>query len=348
MKIEIEYPAIVIDTKDERVTDTQVISSLNGMQDKNANLSDYLSSTFEDLGVNGGTIELKVDSRSHSLSSIVGYNIGEPLSHAHLKQLIDETTDQLTDGYGETPWEVRVNGQKLLVGFIDILSERKHPTSVSTIESLPFLNKIKRSPIFSALEKGDLEKAGKYLDRSTLFCTDKWGYTPLMYAINHGHAQIAIEMIKLGSNVNHLAEKSGATPLSTAAMSGDVEIGKALIDYGANVNNAPVDPDGMLSGMTALMWAANRNFAPFVKLLLASGADVNKINGNNQTALMFAAKGTPEQIEIFDLIIQQKPILDIKDWRGRSIIDEARDRSKNSNKHEMKNLITQYYPEIIF
>jgi hypothetical protein len=75
---------------------------------------------------------------------------------------------------------------------------------------------------------------------------------------------------------------------------------------------------------------------------------INLINQSNETALMFANSGTPEQIEIFELIIKQKPILTIKDWRGRTIIDEARIRSTNSGKPEMKNLIEQYYPEVTF
>lgn len=348
MRLQIEYPAIVSDSENKLVTDIQAIAPLNGKQDMSANLSDYLSSDFEDLGVDGGKVELKVDSRNNSVSSIVIYDIDEPLDKDHLQQLIDETTGQLTDGYGEDPWELSISGNNYVVALVDIFSGKKIPTSVSTIESLSPIKKARRSPIFAAIEKGDLEKAERYLNRSTLFNTDKWGATPLMCAITHGHTQLALEMIKLGSNVNHATEKSGDPPLSIAAMVGDATIGQALIDYGANIDAAPLDPDGLHSGMTALMWAANRDFVPFVKLLLENGADVNKKNDKNETALMFAARGTPSQVAIFELIIKHKPDLYVKDWRGRSIIDEARARSKNSSKHEMKNLIIQYYPEVIF
>jgi len=348
MKIEIEYPACALDTEETLIDDIQILSSISTREDKSANLSDYLSSIFEDLGVSGGKVKLKVKPDTKSLSSVVIYDIDEPLSKVNLQLLIEETTGQLTDGYGEDSWEINDGGRKFYVSLIDLFSGKKSPISVSTLQEVSFIKKARRSPIFSAIEKDDIAKARKYLDKSHLFSTDKWDATPLMCAISYDQTDLAIKMIELGANVNHLAEKSGSTPLSRAAMAGDIKIGQALIDYGVDINNAPKDPDGAHSGMTALMWAANRNHRSFVELLLKNDADINMINQSNQTALMFADNGSPEQLEIFELIIKRKPVLNIKDWRGRTIIDQARDRSNNSGKPEMKNLIIQYFPELSF
>ncbi len=348
MKLEIKYPAFVTNAEELVIDDMQILSLISGKEDKNANLSDYLSTLFEDIGVSGGQVKLQLEPDNNVLSSIITYDVEEPLSRVDLEQLIEETTGQLTDGYGEMPWEISDNGQLFYAQLIDLFSGKKYPTSVSTLQDLSFIKKARRSPIFSAIEKGDIVKAKKYLDKSHLFSTDKWDATPLMCAIGNGQTELAIEMIERGSNVNHLAEKSGSTPLSIAVMAGNIEVTKALIEYGVNVNEAPKDPDGAHSGMTALMWAANRNYKSIVELLLNNGADINIINEKNETVLMFANLGTPEQIEIFELIIKRKPVLTVKDWRGRTIIDEARNRANNSGRPEMKNLIMQLYPEVIF
>lgn len=348
MIVEIEYPAFATDNKDNVLTDSEVLSLISKNKDKNANLSDHLSSCFDDLGVSGGQVKLRTCPEGKFLRSIITYEMDGPLSEHNLRLLVEETSGQLTDGYGETPWKIKLGKEELFISLLDILSNENTPISISSINTPSLLKKARRSPLFSLIEKGEIEKARKYLDQSHLFSTEKWGRTPLMDAIREGYTELAIEMIKMGSNVNHVAEKSGAPPLSTAAMSGDAIIGQALIDFGADINHSSVDPDGTLSGMTALMWAANRNHKSFVKLLINNGANVNKINQNGQTSLMFANKGTPEQLEIFKLIIQKKPILDINDWRGLTIIDEARNRANNSGKPEMKNLIKEYYPEVNF
>lgn len=347
MKIEIEYPAFVTDKEQSSVTDMHLLAALDGKRDQRTNLSDFLSPMFEDLGLEGGQVELRANQTEPFLSSVIIYDVPQPMAIQDLNLLIQETTDQLTDGYGESPWVIQEKGQEFDVSVINLSSNHRLPISVSTIQSTSLLKRAIRSPVFSAIEKGNLEKAKKHLDKPTLHSVDKWEATPLMYAIRYGYKELALEMIKLGSNVNHLASKSGATPLSVAAMNGNVEVGKALINYGANIDFAPIDPEGLHSEMTPLMWAASRNFTAFVELLLERGADVNKVNSQNETALMFASKGTPEQVEIFELIIKRKPDLTIKDWRGRTIIDEAKSRSTNSNKHEMKNVISKYYPDVI-
>ena len=99
--------------------------------------------------------------------------------------------------------------------------------------------------------------------------------------------------------------------------------------------------------MTPLMWAANRRFVDIVQLLIDSGADLNKVNGNNTTAIMYVTSGSEKDLEVFKVLIKHKPNIEIMDWRDRNVIDEARDRFKNSSKPQMKELIEANYPGVI-
>ena len=212
--------------------------------------------------------------------------------------------------------------------------------------ALSLIYKIVPSPIFAALSDARLDEV-EVLMKSPhhLLSRDKWGFTPLMIAIRERHTKIGLKMIDLGSPVNYVS-RHGASPLSVAAMAGDIQIGDALIKKGANLNQKLSDPDGAYVEMTALMWATNRRHPDFVRLLLENGADINLVNGKNEAAIIFARDGTAESNTVLEVLAQFNPDLYVKDWRGRTIIDEARDRDLCSAMPEMKNILNKYFPSI--
>ena len=82
------------------------------------------------------------------------------------------------------------------------------------------------------------------------------------------------------------ADGNGITMLGRAALNNEVAMAKALIERGANVN--VVDKQGM----TPLLWAASMDFGDpaMIELLLKSGAKADAKNKDGLTALDLARK----------------------------------------------------------
>lgn len=284
MKIELKYLSAVYDGKQTAITDAAILKKLNGIIE-NAELSQYLESKFEDIGFGGGSIQLSF--LGANLYSTVSYYSERLLSDDELDSLIEETNGQMLDGYGEAPLELLLSGQHVVIELANALADEL-PLSINQIDDGSKPKKPRRSPIFSAIEKGDIETARKYLKPEHLFSLDKWEFTPLMLAIRERHTGLAIDMIKTGANVHHVAKCSGATPLRVCAMAGDVEVCKHLINLGVDINRPDVDPDGIHSGYTALFWSANRGHVALTKFLIESGADVNSKSESGDTAIKLA------------------------------------------------------------
>ena len=78
---------------------------------------------------------------------------------------------------------------------------------------------------------------------------DEWSMTPLFFAANKGHDQVAEFLISAGADVN-AKDRFDRTPLYRAAYWGHKEIAEILIAKGADVNTQPRDGTG-----TPLDWA---------------------------------------------------------------------------------------------
>jgi ankyrin repeat protein len=195
------------------------------------------------------------------------------------------------------------------------------------------------SPLFSAIAENNTALISKLIKKKHhLNAKEQWGASVLTAAARANNLELVRTLIKLGLEVNHISNNSGSSPLNSAVMSGHFEVVKILVSEGANVNLATSDSDGAYTNMSPLMWAANRGFIEIASLLLESGANVNAVNGDNTTAKMYVVRNTNYNLDMFKLLLKYNPDVTIKDWRGRTIIDEIENWSTNSNRHEMKEI----------
>src|SRR5688572_10071599 len=109
--------------------------------------------------------------------------------------------------------------------------------------------------------------------------------TPLLGAYKFGDTEVARTLFELGTPLE-FADGNGITMLGRAALNNEVAMAKALIERGANVN--VVDKQGM----TPLLWAASMDFGDpaMIELLLKSGAKADAKNKDGLTALDLARK----------------------------------------------------------
>lgn len=91
------------------------------------------------------------------------------------------------------------------------------------------------------------------------------GYSPLLFAVRNGHADLAQLLIDSGADVN-AAAGNGASPLVVATHSGQTDVALMLLGKGA-------DPDSMGAGYSALHAAILRGDLEIVEALLAQGAN---------------------------------------------------------------------------
>jgi serine/threonine-protein phosphatase 6 regulatory ankyrin repeat subunit B len=168
--------------------------------------------------------------------------------------------------------------------------------------------------------------------------------TPLEYAMDQGHFDVAAILIRGGANVKHsllIVARSGnlqlfqmlmnkkpsrealSGALYQAAEAGNIEIVKQLLHSGLTPN------DGW-GGNLPLGGAAYEGRIEVVKLLLDHGADVNAVNrssgGNGETALHYATRCTASSaLKIVELLLASGAHVNVNDQRGATPLMNALD-----------------------
>lgn len=133
-----------------------------------------------------------------------------------------------------------------------------------------------------ALRIGSYESAAALLESPRLDpdAANPLGETALMLACLRGQKAMAERLFKRGAAVN----RQGWTPLHYAASGEDPNIVAWLLDRGANVDATAAN------GNTPLMMAAQYGASASIEVLLAKGADVNRLNQSNLSAADVAAQ----------------------------------------------------------
>ena len=105
--------------------------------------------------------------------------------------------------------------------------------------------------------------------------------SPLMVAVNEGHATMVGSLIDKGADIN-INDRDGYTPLSLAIHKLHRTTVQMLLSKGADVNQTNT------TGNTPLLWAVKGGFGTSVAILLRKGATAAASNQSGQTALSIA------------------------------------------------------------
>lgn len=102
--------------------------------------------------------------------------------------------------------------------------------------------------------------------------------------------------------------------LIEATLAGDVAMVRSLLQSGT-------DPNLVYNTNTALTYAARDGFTEIAQLLIASGADVNWIDGEGVTPLILASfKG---HVELAELLLANGADITVRDQWNRTALDYA-------------------------
>lgn len=167
------------------------------------------------------------------------------------------------------------------------------------------------TPLMRAMSAGDVAGACRLIAAGAdVNAVDRDGVAALVIAIGAGQTGVLRALLAAGTDAN-AADREGSTPLHAAAFAGEVVMARELIEHGANVNRT-----GKFRN-TSLMEAAGHSL-PVVRLLIASGADVNAKAIDGQTALMGVGRA-----DIARCLIQAGADVNAKDARGDTALSIA-------------------------
>lgn len=133
--------------------------------------------------------------------------------------------------------------------------------------------------VVAACGGGDVAEVGRAIDNGAAIGLSgkkkAEGVTPLHLAAIHGHAEIALALIKAGADVG-ATDNDGRTALHFAALSGQTDIVLALVKAGADVG-AKDSADS-----TPLHWAASGGNIETIHALIKAGADLYALTNDEK------------------------------------------------------------------
>ena len=169
---------------------------------------------------------------------------------------------------------------------------------------------------------------------------DEWGASPLVACIGARRSGLACQLIDRGGN------SAGDGALAHAAMQGDLQVVVKLLESGANPDET-LPGDGQHDGFTPLIWATNRHHFDVMRRLLEAGANINAVAKDGTTASICTRVGTDQDLVALRILCPYLPDLTVRDWRGRCLIDEARDRERCGGQSEMRQILEQHFPDLV-
>ena len=119
-----------------------------------------------------------------------------------------------------------------------------------------------------AIPLGDLEVVQAFLDKGADLneTSGPWGFHALLFAAQHGHAEIGKLLIEHGADI-YLGDNYGDPALNIAAYFGQLEFVEMLLDSGVNPNTPNY------KGRTALYHSIWKKHTEVEKVLRAAGAE---------------------------------------------------------------------------
>jgi len=144
---------------------------------------------------------------------------------------------------------------------------------------------------------------------------------PLFLAAYGGNAEVLPDLLKAGASLNGemtLIGTSNSDAISGAVRHAYLDVAETLVRLGA-----PVDRTD--ARITPLVKAVLGDQVEMAKFLIAKGADVNHVDGNGMTPLLYAASidfGTPAMI---DMLLKAGARTDMKTKQGKTALELARE-----------------------
>ena len=146
----------------------------------------------------------------------------------------------------------------------------------------------KKTPLMLAARFGHEPIIKSYLqaDNSEIAINkeDKFGWTPLLLALEGEHKDIALMLIKAGASVTHVTHERSVSSAHSAVYLDNEQVLKNLLDGGADLNLQTSN------GYAPLHYASWNGKMKSIHFLLNNGVDVNVQNADGETPLSLASK----------------------------------------------------------
>ncbi len=186
-----------------------------------------------------------------------------------------------------------------------------------------------QTPLLTALFENQIEIADFLINSGAdISITREDGQSALMTAAYLSMVSMVEKLISAGANVNAVKD-GGFTPLLITAEGGSAEIGQLLLEAGADVNATTE------SNLSALMQPAYQGNIEFVKLLIEYSIDVNiQENSEGLTGLIMAV--ITNKIDIVKLLIASGSELNAEGKFGTAL-----DTAKDNRYSELVDILTE-------
>jgi len=173
-------------------------------------------------------------------------------------------------------------------------------------------NKYGYTPLIYASKYNNF-KAMKYLIEhgADINAKNNFDYSSLIYLSQHGNLEGVKYLVENGANIDD-SERSGETSLMIACKNGFNDVISFLVNHNANINAKNS------WGHTPLMYACESGDIEVVKFLLSHGAHINDKNNKGDTSVLLACRTSHLKVMEF-LILNGANILEI-DQEGKSLI----------------------------
>jgi len=143
---------------------------------------------------------------------------------------------------------------------------------------------------------------------------------PLFLAAYGGNAEVLPDLLKAGASLNgemRLIGTSSTDAISGAVRHGYLDVASVLVQLGA-----PVDRTD--ARITPLVKAVLGDQVEMAKFLIAKGADVNHVDGNGMTPLLYAASIDFGSSAMIDMLLKAGARTDMKTKEGKTALELAR------------------------
>ncbi len=143
--------------------------------------------------------------------------------------------------------------------------------------------------------------------------------TPIVFAIKHSNIDVVRYLISKGFDVNDVNTRGESTNALSESLFVDTrekDLFKLLIDSGADP-----DTDDTYYARPMIMTMVAKNNTGLLKLLIARGANLNKLSQDGSSALYLATK--KNNINMMKILIDAGADIDIKNHKGNTALDMA-------------------------